>query len=46
VNPELPELNGTQRARARVAEGASLADVYRESIAETRRTYVPEGVLG
>jgi glutamate---cysteine ligase / carboxylate-amine ligase len=46
VNPELPELNGTQRARASVAEGASLADVYRESIAETRRTYVPEGVLG
>jgi glutamate---cysteine ligase / carboxylate-amine ligase len=34
--------NGAQRAREQVAAGASLADVYRESIAETRRTYVPE----
>ena len=38
----LPELNGAQRARAALAGGASIADVYRDSIAETRRTYVSE----
>ncbi len=39
---ELPERNGTQRARDAVAGGASIPDVYREAIAETRRTYAPE----
>jgi glutamate---cysteine ligase / carboxylate-amine ligase len=38
--PEGP--NGTQRAREAVADGATLADVYRETVAETRRTYAPE----
>ena len=36
-----PEPNGTQRALAALAEGASVADVYRDAVAETRRTYAP-----
>ena len=43
---ELPDRNGAQRAREALEEGAVLADVYREAVAETRRTYVPEGVVG
>jgi carboxylate-amine ligase len=39
--PEI-EPNGAQRAREAVAAGAAIPDVYREAIAETRRTYVPE----
>jgi carboxylate-amine ligase len=39
---ELPEANGAQRARRALREGASLADVYRQTVEETRRTYVPE----
>jgi carboxylate-amine ligase len=41
---EVPEWNGAQRARQALAEGRSIEDVYREAVAETRRTYVPEGV--
>ncbi len=40
----VPESNGTMRTRAAVEEGASIADVYREAVAETRRTYAPEVV--
>ena len=43
---ELPRENGTQRMRRALEEGAPLADVYREAVAETRRTYVPEAALG
>jgi carboxylate-amine ligase len=46
VELELPEANGAQRARAAVEAGATIADVYREAVEETRRTYAPEGVLG
>jgi glutamate---cysteine ligase / carboxylate-amine ligase len=46
VDAELPEANGAQRARSALAGGASIEDVYREAVAETRRTYVPESVLG
>ena len=42
AEPAVPERNGAQRARERTAAGASIADVYREAIAETRATYVPE----
>ena len=38
----LPEGNGAQRARAALAEGRSIAEVYRDVIDETRRTYAPE----
>jgi carboxylate-amine ligase len=40
----VPEQNGAQRARVALAEGASVADVYREAVEETRRTYAPERV--
>ncbi|HSS34497.1 MAG TPA: YbdK family carboxylate-amine ligase [Solirubrobacterales bacterium] len=36
---ELPERNGAERAREALAAGASIEDVYRDAIAETRRTY-------
>ena len=36
---ELPELNGAQRSLRALEDGASIPDVYRESVAETGRTY-------
>ncbi|HEX2127744.1 MAG TPA: YbdK family carboxylate-amine ligase [Solirubrobacterales bacterium] len=42
IECELPESNGAMRARAALADGASIPDVYREAVAETRRTYAPE----
>jgi carboxylate-amine ligase len=38
----LPERNGTQRALAELAAGASPAEVYRNAVDDTRRTYAPE----
>jgi carboxylate-amine ligase len=35
----LPERNGAQRAREALASGASIEDIYRDAVAETRRTY-------
>jgi glutamate---cysteine ligase / carboxylate-amine ligase len=43
---ELPEANGTVRARRALAAEATIADVYRQAVEETRRTYVPERVVG
>jgi carboxylate-amine ligase len=43
VEIELPELNGAQRARRALERGASIEEIYREAVAETRQTYVPEG---
>jgi glutamate---cysteine ligase / carboxylate-amine ligase len=43
---ELPDRNGAQRMRWALEDGASVVDVYREAVDETRRTYVPERVLG
>jgi glutamate---cysteine ligase / carboxylate-amine ligase len=42
----LPELNGAQRAIRAREQGESIESIYREAVAETRRTYVPEGVVG
>jgi glutamate---cysteine ligase / carboxylate-amine ligase len=42
VEVALPERNGAQRARAALADGLSIADVYRAMVDETRRTYAPE----
>jgi carboxylate-amine ligase len=36
---ELPERNGTQRARALLEEGRSIEEIYREAVDETGRTY-------
>jgi glutamate---cysteine ligase / carboxylate-amine ligase len=35
----LPQRNGAERARAALATGASIEEIYREAVAETRRTY-------
>jgi carboxylate-amine ligase len=40
----LPEPNGAQRARRAQAEGATIEEIYREAVEETKRTYVPEEV--
>jgi glutamate---cysteine ligase / carboxylate-amine ligase len=42
----LPDLNGAQRARRAHEGGESIESIYRAAVAETRRTYVPEGVVG
>ena len=39
LNPQLPERNGAQRAREALESGVSIEDVYRDAVAETRRTY-------
>ncbi|HEX6601708.1 MAG TPA: YbdK family carboxylate-amine ligase [Solirubrobacterales bacterium] len=39
VDPDLPELNGAQRARAAHDAGRSIEDVYREAFRETSATY-------
>jgi glutamate---cysteine ligase / carboxylate-amine ligase len=44
IDVALPEANGAQRAYAARSGGATIQETYRESVAETRRTYVPEGV--
>ena len=46
LDVSLPAENGALRARRALEEGASIADVYREAVAETRRTYVPELAVG
>jgi carboxylate-amine ligase len=46
LDPALPAENGAQRGRRALEEGMGLADVYREAIAETRRTYVPGLAVG
>jgi len=42
----LPDLNGAQRARRAREQGEAIESIYRNELAETRRTYVPEGVVG
>jgi len=39
IEAALPERNGAQRAREALDSGVSIADIYRDSVAETRRTY-------
>ncbi len=43
IEVQLPERNGAQRAREALASGASIEDIYRESVAETKRTYAGAG---
>jgi glutamate---cysteine ligase / carboxylate-amine ligase len=44
VEVSLPERNGTQRARQALSDGASIEEIYREAVADTARTYAPQGV--
>ena len=39
IEVELPRRNGSERARAAFADGASLEDIYRSVVAETAATY-------
>ena len=45
IDVDLPARNGAQRAREALESGASIEDVYRDAVAETKRTYVaaPQG---
>jgi carboxylate-amine ligase len=44
IDVPIPEANGAQRAYAAIAGGARVEEIYRDSVDETQRTYVPEGV--
>jgi carboxylate-amine ligase len=39
IDLSLPERNGAERARAALDSGVSIEDIYRDAVAETRRTY-------
>ena len=43
IEVDLPERNGAQRARQALDAGLSIEDVYRDAVAETRRTYAGAG---
>ncbi|MDP9189374.1 MAG: YbdK family carboxylate-amine ligase [Actinomycetota bacterium] len=42
--PSLPEANGAQRARSGLADGASIPDIYRAAVEETRASFAPAQV--
>jgi carboxylate-amine ligase len=39
IEIDLPERNGAQRAREALDAGVAIEDIYRDAVAETRRTY-------
>ncbi|MGB7685309.1 MAG: YbdK family carboxylate-amine ligase [Solirubrobacterales bacterium] len=39
IEVELPDRNGAERAREALTAGAAIEDIYRDAVAETRRTY-------
>ena len=39
IDVDLPEKNGTQRAREKFEAGATIEEIYRESVEETTRTF-------
>ena len=44
IEVSIPEANGAQRAYRALASGASIREIFKDSVAETQRTYAPEGV--
>jgi len=44
IDVTIPEANGAQRAYRALASGASIREIFKDSVAETQRTYAPEGV--
>ncbi len=44
LDTSAPGLNGAQRAGAALAEGATIEQIYRGAVEETRRTYAPQHV--
>ena len=43
IEVELPERNGAQRAREALDAGVAIEDIYRDAVAETKRTYAGAG---
>jgi glutamate---cysteine ligase / carboxylate-amine ligase len=43
IDFELPDRNGAQRARDALDSGAAIEDIYRDAVAETKRTYSGAG---
>jgi carboxylate-amine ligase len=41
IEPDLPALNGAQRQRRLLADGMTLAQAYRTTVARTQETYAP-----
>jgi glutamate---cysteine ligase / carboxylate-amine ligase len=44
IDVGLPERNGAQRAREALHSGVAIEEIYRDAVAETRRTYTAERV--
>ncbi len=44
IDIALPDENGAQRQKRRLAEGASMKDIYADEVALTQRTYAAEEV--
>jgi carboxylate-amine ligase len=44
LDASIQEPNGAQRAHRELESGASIEEVYREAVAETKRTYAPQRV--
>ncbi len=42
IDVNLPDRNGAQRAREALGGGATIEDLYRDSVAETKRTYTAD----
>jgi carboxylate-amine ligase len=42
IEVDLPERNGAQRAREALHAGVSIEDIYRDALAETKRTYTAD----
>ena len=42
----IPDANGAQRSLRALADGRSIREIYADAVAETRRTYAPERVIG
>jgi carboxylate-amine ligase len=45
IEVDMPEMNGAQRARRALADGAAIEEIYRQAVADTARTYAPERVI-
>jgi carboxylate-amine ligase len=44
IEATIPDANGAQRAYRALADGASIREIFKDAVAETQRTYAPEGV--
>jgi carboxylate-amine ligase len=44
IEVSIPEANGAQRAYRALANGASIREIFKDSVDDTQRTYAPEGV--